>query len=51
MCYENPTFIYKAINKIGSLVENEKEWIAKGHNIELYPELRNWTKNFLKTIK
>ncbi len=44
-------FIYKAINKIGSLVENEKEWIARGHNVERYPELRNWTKNFLKTIK
>lgn len=44
-------FIYKSVKNIGTLVENEKEWIAKGHDIIRYPDLRNWAKNFLKTIK
>ena len=47
-------FIYKAMKNIGTLAENEKEWIAKGHNIQRYPELRVWTKELvskLKTIK
>ena len=41
-------FIYKGIQNIGTLVENEKEWITKGHNIERYPDLRNWAKAFVK---
>lgn len=41
-------FIYKSLNNIGSLIENEKEWIAKGHNIERYPDLRNWANRFIK---
>ena len=41
-------FIYKAIKNIGNLLENEKEWIARGHNIERYPDLRNWAKDFIK---
>lgn len=44
-------FIYKALNKIGTLAENEKEWLDRGHNTKLYPDLRAWTKNFLKTLK
>lgn len=44
-------FIYKAIKNIGTLAENEKEWIDRGHNITRYPNLRNWTKDFIKTIK
>ena len=44
-------FIYKALNKIGSLAENEREWIERGHNTKLYPNLRAWTKNFIKTLK
>ena len=44
-------FIYKAIQGIGTIAENEKEWLAHGHNTTRYPDLRNWTKNFLKTIK
>lgn len=44
-------FIYKALMNIGTTAENEKEWIEKGHNIKLYPNLRNWAKNFIKTLK
>ena len=47
-------FIYKVMKNIGTLAENEKEWIAKGHNIERYPSLRAWTKELvtkLKTLK
>lgn len=45
------SFIYKALNNIGTLAENEKEWISKGHNIERYPDLRNWAKRFIKIKK
>lgn len=44
-------FIYKVLNKIGTIADNEKEWLERGHNIRLYPNLRNWTKDFMKTIK
>ena len=44
-------FIYKAMKNIGTLAENEKEWIAKGHNIQRYPDLRTWTKEFVKKLK
>ena len=44
-------FIYKAIKDIGTLVENENEWIAKGHNIQRYPNLRAWTKELVGKLK
>ena len=44
-------FIYKAINGIGTLVENEKEWLALGHDVKLFPNLRAWTKDFVKNLK
>jgi protein tyrosine phosphatase (PTP) superfamily phosphohydrolase (DUF442 family) len=44
------SYIYKAINNIGNPVENEMEWLAKGHNTTLFPDLIGWTKNFLKQI-
>lgn len=44
------SFIYKMMNNIGSIVENEQEWINKGHDIVRYPKLRTWAKNFLKLI-
>ena len=44
-------FIYKAIKNIGTLAENEKEWIAKGHNIQRYPDLRAWTKDLVNKLK
>lgn len=43
-------FIYKAIAGISSISDNEKEWIEKGHNIDRYPSLRNWAKEFIKKI-
>ena len=44
-------FIYKALNKIGTLAENEKEWLDRGHNTIRYPNLRVWAKNFIKSLK
>ena len=41
-------FIYKMIKGIGTLAENEKEWIALGHDTKLFPNLRNWAKDFVK---
>ena len=43
-------FIYKMVQGLGTLVENEKEWVARGHNTTRYPELRSWTKNILKKL-
>lgn len=43
-------FIYKMVQGLGTLMENEKEWLQRGHNINLYPNLRNWTKNILKKL-
>lgn len=40
-------FIYKALTGIGSLLENEKEWISFGHNTKRYPNLRQWAKEFV----
>ena len=45
------SFIYKTIKNIGTMVENEREWIARGHNLGRYPDLRTWTKDFLSRIK
>lgn len=45
------SFIYKAIKGIGTMAENESEWLKRGHNTRLYPDLRNWTKEFIKTLK
>ena len=44
-------FIYKAIKGIGTLAENEREWVELGHDTKIYPDLRNWAKNFIKTLK
>jgi len=40
-------FIYKAINGLGTIAENEQEWLKYGHNTRKYPNLINWAKNFL----
>lgn len=40
-------FIYKAQNKIGDTISNVKEWIERGHNQKLYPNLAEWTKRFV----
>ena len=45
------SYIYKAINNIGTPIENEIEWIARGHNIKLFPNMISWTKEFLKNFK
>ena len=40
-------FIYKCLKGIGSMAENEKEWLNYGHNTKRYPNLINWAKNFV----
>ncbi|MBO5434675.1 tyrosine-protein phosphatase [bacterium] len=44
-------FIYKGIKGIGSVAENEAEWLKYGHNVERYPNLRNWAKTLLTKLK
>ncbi|MBQ7126669.1 tyrosine-protein phosphatase [bacterium] len=44
-------FIYKAMNNLGNLIENEREWLAFGHNKEAFPNLINWTKDIVKKLK
>ena len=44
-------FIYKAVKNIGTIAENEVEWLKFGHNKKLYPNLQNWTKEFVKNLK
>lgn len=45
------SFIYKTINGIGTIAENDKEWVARGHNTKRYPYLRTWAKNVLRLYK
>ena len=40
-------FIYKMKLGIGTLSSNLEEWLALGHNYQRYPELMEWTKNFV----
>lgn len=37
-------FIYKGVKGLGSIIDNEKEWLAFGHNHERFPNLINWAK-------
>lgn len=41
-------FIYKALQRQGTLAENEAEWLSFGHNTKLFPNLRMWAKEFIK---
>ncbi len=41
-------FIYKMKMGIGTLLQNQQEWISKGHNISLYPKLIPWATDFVK---
>ena len=45
------SFIYKVVKGIGTIAENEREWIEKGHDIVRFPDLRKWAKECLKTLK
>ena len=44
-------YIYKALKGIGSPADNEAEWINMGHHFSIFPDLIDWTKNFLKKFK
>ncbi len=45
------SFIYKSIKGIGTMQENEAEWIKYGLKQDKYPNLMNWGKAFLEKIK
>lgn len=45
------SFIYKMIKGIGTLSENKAEWLSRGHNTTLYPNLMQWAEDFVKKIK
>ena len=44
-------FIYKSLNGIGTVSENITEWINRGHNTKLYPDLINQAKEILEKLK
>ena len=44
-------FIYKSIKNIGTVLENEKEWLLHGHNVKIFPNLIGWAKDFVKKQK
>lgn len=45
------SFVYKAFRNIGSTTENINEWIARGLNLEKYPDLISWGLNFVSKYK
>lgn len=45
------SFIYKSFKNIGTTPENIDEWIAKGLNLEKYPDLISWGLNFVSKYK
>jgi len=46
------SFIYKMKNGLGNLPKNQAEWFERGYHYLRYPELMEWTRNFvLKFIK
>lgn len=44
-------FVYKGLRGIGTLAQNEAEWLSFGHDFVRYPNLRGWAKEFLQKIK
>ena len=45
------TFIYKMFNKLGDLCRNQAEWFEHGYHYLRYPDLMEWTKNFVIKYK
>lgn len=44
-------FVYKSLNGLGEIADNEKEWIDFGHNFKLYPNLISQTEELLNKLK
>ena len=44
-------FIYKGTRDIGTIAENEAEWLRYGHNYQRYPNLMGWGRELLKKLK
>lgn len=44
-------YIYKTLKGIGTPAENEAEWFRMGHHFTVFPNLMDWTKDFLKKFK
>ena len=45
------SFIYKTIRGIGTEAENEAEWLKMGHHKDFFPDLIQWTKDFMKKFR
>ena len=45
------SYIYKELRGIGTTVENEKEWIQRGHNTARYPNMIKWTNEIIKKLR
>ena len=45
------SFIYKMKNGIGSLSKNQAEWFEHGYHYLRYPDLMEWTRNFVLKFK
>ena len=43
-------FIYKTLNNIGNIAGNKEEWLRFGHHKNRYPNLMDWTENFVKKL-
>lgn len=44
-------FIYETINGIKTLSRSQAEWFEHGYHYRLYPDLMEWTRNFVLKIK
>ena len=44
-------FIYETINGIKTLPKSQAEWFEHGYHYKLYPDLMEWTRNFVLKIK
>ena len=44
-------FIYEIINGIKSLSKSQAEWFEHGYHYKLYPDLMEWTKDFVLKLK
>lgn len=44
-------FIYKMLHNIGNLSKNQAEWFEHGYHYLRYPDLMEWTKNYVLNLK
>ena len=44
-------FLYKMLNNLGKQDENLNEWMKFGHHKNIFPNLMDWTVNFIRKLK